>query len=704
MLEATRKTLVKELDDRFKQLYVLKEFQKLIDEFHELKQANVKTVVGKESEPIESQVSRSLESVLSDIESLSNSVSLESATPRFQEMKNRLDEVSKNIKEYNPVNFTLSNEEIKSVLAPFYADGIFENRTANDLFGFIESVRSSIYLSSCCVNNSNTPKIYKLNFFNEAFFRFCYAWPVQMMRQSDEFTADQLVNTLRFVYDIFPGKAHLYNAFLSKFSNRFLDLTTQEDASVSKQDKAIFVRTLASIIINEDDSKIVERFLSGILESIQDFSIMQKVWILLGVADLSVEASDEAKLRLKEIKDKLVSIICDDLNKYVATGKSRFSESNLREMRNLPEGVIALFSPKVKGKLGFISSVNPDFTKEIKDIEKLEEVMNSFAVTFGNKSMSLPSREVLAPFFEKVDNFYDKSKAGGQAKVKKLFSEKVVKTLINKKKDILENWDLSDVIALMKYFIMREVKPNEVKNFFAEVLTSKLKYEVELDFAQMVSIWNELPEKYSNQFKAVFENMVDDAVKARLKDTNTAIDFFCEASNMLAASKIAHNAEQKKQKSTPLKKEIEACLWKKLGQVVLVINMFYSKDPSVDPIFLDPFKLAIVQSRQFGLKCIGFVQAILDKFGIVTAAQLFVNNRRSNFISDLYAAVTPELLASLGKKSGTNFIEGLTNGATFSIEDGMEFFVTFDINHCLSVIGTNKNRDGVVSNNPNLGI
>ena len=205
-------------------------------------------------------------------------------------------------------------------------------------------------------------------------------------------------------------------------------------------------------------------------------------------------------------------------------------------------------------------------------------------------------------------------------------------------------------------------------------------------------------------FKKCFEGMIDDAVKARLKDTNNSIDFFCEASNMLAASKIANNAELGKRKSKPLKREIEACIWRKLSQVVPVINMFYSRDSSVDLIFFDPFKLAIIQSRQFSLKCAGFAQAILDKFGIFTAAQVFANNGRSNFLSDLYAAVTPELLASLGKKSGTNFIEGLTKGAKFSIEDGMEFFVTFDINHCLSVIGTNKNRDGVVSNNPNLDI
>ena len=172
MLEATRKTLVQELDDRFKQLHVLKEFQKLTTEFPELNKANVKTVVGEESEPIESQVVRSLESVLSDVDFLSNSVDLESATPRFQEMKKKLDEVRLGIKEYNPANNgLLSNEDVKSILNPFYADGIFENRTAADLFGFLEFVHTSIYLQSC-VNSSNAQKTYKLNFFNEVFSDF----------------------------------------------------------------------------------------------------------------------------------------------------------------------------------------------------------------------------------------------------------------------------------------------------------------------------------------------------------------------------------------------------------------------------------------------------------------------------------------------------------------------------------------------------
>ncbi len=289
-----------------------------------------------------------------------------------------------------------------------------------------------------------------------------------------------------------------------------------------------------------------------------------------------------------------------------------------------------------------------------------------------------------------------------------LLKEKVLPTLLKREKDIENNWDLAEVVALLQYMNAYNINVDKpLENFLVKLLKSKLNDESDNNFSNIVKVWNKIPEKYAKFSDPVFKEFSEKAFNTRCTDYNSSIDFFVEISNLLAAARIDDVIKKEKKplsaitnshKITKLSEKTQNYLKTKIRETHGKVNIFYtSGDNELEPHLVESFKMAIVQSQY---QCWGqsFPQDLLKHVGISSFGKW-------NGLPVLWAQVDIGYLLRIGQKVGANYVRdlvahansGLSNGQSYS-QEGMKFSVTFDVDHTLRVMAATNDGKKVVSN------
>ncbi len=519
----------------------------------------------------------------------------------------------------------------------------------------------------------------------------------------------QAAQMMKYIVNIFNEAQDRYAAVLTSLATYCLRSFVNNDPKTDLAARSLLIRTLEYVVLSEDNPGSIQKFLAQVLENIGLYSPLQKVSILIGMADLKMGGNEGAQEVIAGLRDQIVEKACADLNKAAENSSFNIPKILKRSLSELPTKVAIKLSKAFWSKVGSFASKHPELVKEIKNTEQLNKAVDLFVTTFSNPKTRLPALAEIGEFFAEIDNFYQGKKTKPEAKIKvvKLLEENILATLIKREKDIENNWDLTEIVSLLQYMNAYNIKVDKpIENFLVKLLKLKLKDELENNFSNIVKVWNKIPEKYAEFTDPVFKEFSDKAFNTRCSDYNSSIDFFVEISNLFAAARIDDVIKKGKplssittsHKTTNLSEKTQNYLKTKIREAHQKILVFHaSGDNKIEPHLEESFRMAIVQSQH---QCWGlsFPQVVLNHLGI----SVFGN---SNGLPLLWAQVDTGYLLRIGQKVGANYVKdlvahantNLANGQHYT-QEGMKFSVTFDIDHTLRVRAVTSDGKKVVSN------
>lgn len=515
----------------------------------------------------------------------------------------------------------------------------------------------------------------------------------------------QAAQMMKYIVNIFNEAQDRYAAVLTSLATYCLRSFINNDPKTDLAARSLLIRTLESVILREDNPGSIQKFLAQVLENIKLYSPHQKVSILIGMADLKMGGNEGAQALIAGLRDQIVEKVCADLNET----KQHFSIPKIlkRQLIELPKEVAKKLSKSFWSKVGIFALRHPELVKEIKNIEQLNKAVDLFVTTFVNPKTRLPALAEIGELFAKIDDYHNKANLAEKKVVRELFEQKILATLLKREKDIVNNWDLIEIVSLLQYMNAYNIKVDKpLENFLVRLLKFKLKDELENSFSNIVKVSNKIPEKYAKFTDPVFKEFSDKAFNTRCSDYNSSIDFFVEISNLFAAARIDDVIKKGKplssitasHKTTNLDAKTQNYLKAKIREAHSKVEAFYaSGDNKIEPHLVESFKMAIVQSQY---QCWGqsFPQDVLKHVGISSFGKW-------NNLPVLWANVDTGYLLRIGQKVGANYVKdlvahansNLANGQTYT-QEGMKFSVTFDIDHTLRVRAVTSDGKKVVSN------
>ncbi len=517
----------------------------------------------------------------------------------------------------------------------------------------------------------------------------------------------QAAQMMKYIVNIFNEAQDRYAAVLTSLATYCLRSFVNNDPKTDLAARSLLIRTLEYVVLSEDNPGSIQKFLAQVLENIGLYSPLQKVSILIGMADLKMGGNEKAQSVIRDLRDQIIEKVCADLNKAAENPKFKTPKILKKSLIELPKEVAAKLSKAFWSKFGSFASRHPELVKEIKNTEQLNKAVDLFVTTFSNLKTRLPALAEIGEFFSKIDDYHDKANLAAKKVVRELLEQKILATLLKREKDIEENWDLTEIVSLLQYMNAYNIKVYKpIENFLVKLLKCKLKDELENNFSNIVKVSNKIPEKYAEFTDPVFKEFSDKAFNTRCSDYNSSIDFFVEISNLFAAARIDNVIKKGKpissittsHKTTNLSEKTQNYLKTKIREAHQKILVFHaSGDNKIEPHLEESFKMAIVQSQH---QCWGlsFPQVVLNLLGI----SVYGN---SNGLPLLWAQVDTGYLLRIGQKVGANYVKdlvahansNLANGQHYT-QEGMKFSVTFDIDHTLRVRAVTNDGKNVVSN------